>query len=77
MNGKPEDDFWVPVNIPQKFNHNGEIKKEMDKNIENFVTGIKKESVTLDFISSLKNELPNHEKPVQEKVEDWIKEIGQ
>lgn len=68
---------WRPIDFRLSFNHNGEIKKEMDSTIEDFVTGIKKESITLDFISSVKNELPNHEKPVQEKVEQWISNIGQ
>ena len=68
---------WCPIDFTLPFNHTGEIKKEMDASIENFVTGIKKEAVTLDFISSVKNELPNHEKPVQDKVEGWIEEIGQ
>lgn len=68
---------WCPIEFNLPFNHTGEIKKEMDASIENFVTGIKKEAVTLDFISSVKNELPNHEKPVQDKVEGWIEEIGQ
>lgn len=68
---------WCPIDFQLPFNHTGEIKKEMDESIEKFVTGIKKEAVTLDFISSVKNELPNHEKPVQDKVETWIEEIGQ
>lgn len=67
---------WCPVNVEQEFNHNGETKKELDAAIENFVTGIKKESVTLDFIESVKKELPNHEKEVQDKVNYWIEETG-
>lgn len=77
LEGSSEDNYWVPVNIPQKFNHNGQIKKEIDQSVEKFATGIKKESITLDFISSLKNELPNHEKSVQDKVNQWIGQIGQ
>ena len=68
---------WCPINIDYKFNHNGQIKKEIDENIEKFATGIKKESITLDFITSLRNELPNHEQPVQDKVNEWIGQIGQ
>lgn len=76
LEGTPEDDFWVPVNIEQEFNHNGEVKKELDAAIENFVGGVKKESVTLDFIESVKKELPNHEKEVQNKVNSWIERSG-
>jgi len=67
---------WCPVNVEEVFNHNGEAKKELDATIENFVSGIKKESVTLDFIESVKKELPNHEEEVQDKVNHWIEESG-
>ncbi len=68
---------WCPIYNNLKFNHQNEIKKEIDENIEKFATGIKKESITLDFISSLKTELQNHEQPVQDKVNEWINQIGQ
>ena len=69
--------IWESICCDYRFNHNGVVKKNLDEKIENFANSIKKESVTLDFISSVKTELQNHEKPVQEKVESWIKEIGQ
>ncbi|MBR4396641.1 MAG: metallophosphoesterase [Methanobrevibacter sp.] len=68
---------WCPVNVEYKFNHQNQAKKEIDSSIEKFATGIKKESITLDYISSLRNELPNHEQPVQNKVTEWITQIGQ
>ena len=67
---------WCPVNIEQKFVKNGSISK-VDKSIEDFVSGIKKESVTLDFIGTLRNELDGQKKDVKEKVEEWIENIGQ
>ena len=72
-----DDIEWCPINNNLKFNHQNEVKKEIDENIERFATGIKKESITLDFITSLKNELPNHEQPIQDKVNEWICQIGQ
>ena len=77
LDGTSEDDFWVPINIEQKFNHNGYEKKALDESIENFVEGIKAEDVTLDYVSSLKKEATNHDKPIQDKIESWITEAGQ
>ncbi len=67
---------WCPVNIKQKFVKNG-ISVKTDKSVEDFVSGIKKESVTLDFIGTLRNELTAQKKDVQDKVEGWIENIGQ
>lgn len=67
---------WCPVNIEQKFVKNGNSVK-VDKFVEDFVSGIKKESVTLDFIGTLRNELSAQKKDVQDKVEEWIENIGQ
>ena len=67
--------FW-PVHIPQKFNHNGKEKKELDKEIEAFVEGIKKDDITLDYVSSLKKEALNHDKEIQSKINTWIEESG-
>lgn len=66
---------WCPVNIPQKFVENG--NKKADKTIEDFANGIKKETVTLDFVSTLKKESESQKKPIRDKVDEWIKEIGQ
>ena len=67
---------WCPVNIEQKFNHNGYEKKALDQTIENFVEGIKVEDVTLDYVSSLRNESKNHDKGIQHKINDWIEQSG-
>lgn len=67
---------WCPVNIEQKFVRNGGSVK-VDKSVDDFVNGIKKESVTLDFIGTLRNELAAQKKDVQDKVEGWIENIGQ
>jgi len=67
---------WCPVNIGQKFVRNGGSAKA-DKSVEDFVSGIKKESVTLDFIGTLRNELAAQKKDVRDKVEGWIENIGQ
>lgn len=68
---------WLSINIEQEFYHNAEIEKAIDESIEKFAMGIKKQSITLDFIESLKKELPNHEKKIQDKVNQWIEEIKQ
>jgi len=67
--------FW-PVHVPQKFNHNGKEKKELDKEIEAFVEGIKKDDITLDYVTSLKKEALNHDKEIQSKINTWIEESG-
>lgn len=67
---------FVPIGLEQKFNHNGYEKKALDQTIENFVEGIKAEDVTLDYISSLKNEAQNHDKGIQDKINDWIERSG-
>lgn len=72
-----EEIKWCPVNIEQKFNHNGQEKKALDESIENFVEHIKAEDVTLDYVSSLQKEAENHDKPIQTKIESWIAEAGQ
>ena len=66
---------WCPVNIPQKFVKNS--SKKSDKTIDDFVNGIQRETVTLDFISTLRNESESQKKPVKEKVDSWIEEIGE
>lgn len=71
-----DDVKWCPVNISQKFVKNGNEKKT-DKTIDDFANGIQQESVTLDFIGALKNEVSKQKQPVQEKVNSWITEIGQ
>lgn len=71
-----EEVKWCPVNIEQKFNHNGYEKKALDQTIENFVTGIKAEDVTLDYVSSLKNEAQNHEQGIQNRIDSWIEQSG-
>lgn len=70
-----DDVKWCPVNIPQKFVKNA-IKKS-DKTVDDFINGIKKESITLDFISTLKKESESQKKNIKQKVDLWIKEIGQ
>ena len=65
------------VLVDQVFNSNGKEKKELDRSIEEFAMSIKKQDVTLDYVSSLRNEIRHHEKPVQEKVEEWITGSGQ
>ena len=72
-----EEIKWCPVNIEQKFNHNGQEKKALDESIENFVEHIKAEDVTLDYVSSLQKEAENHDRPIQTKIESWIAEAGQ
>lgn len=67
---------WCPVNIEQKFNHNGYEKKALDQTIENFVEGIKAEDVTLDYVSSLRNESKNHDKGIQNRINNWIEQSG-
>lgn len=67
---------WCPVNVEQKFVKNG-VKKTVDRSVDDFVNGIKKESVTLDFIGTLRNELFKQNDSVKEKVNSWIDEIGQ
>jgi len=73
---KKEETKFVPLDIEYKFNHNGQAKKELDETMEAFVAGIKKENVTLDYVSSLKNESKNHEVPVQEQIDNWIERSG-
>ena len=68
---------WCPVNISQKFVKNNNINKNNKNNFDDFVNGIKKKSVTLDFVGTLKNELVKQEKPVQETVGSWIEQIGE
>lgn len=71
-----EDVNFVPIGLEQKFNHNGYEKKALDQTIENFVEGIKAEDVTLDYVSSLRNEAKNHDKGIQDKINDWIEQSG-
>ena len=77
LQGTSENDFFGPINVEQKFNHNGQEKKALDESIENFVEHIKAEDVTLDYVSSLKKEAQNHDKPIKERIENWISEAGQ
>lgn len=67
---------FVEIGLEQKFNHNGQEKKDINEAVENFVAGIKKENVTLDFVGSLRNEVKNHEKEIQDRVGDWIERSG-
>lgn len=71
-----EEITFVPIGLEQKFNHNGYEKKALDQTIENFVTGIKAEDVTLDYVSSLKNEAKNHEQGIQNRIDRWIEQSG-
>lgn len=71
-----EEAKFVPLDIEYKFNHNGQAKKELDESMMAFVAGIKKENITLDYVSSLKNESKNHEVPVQEQINNWIERSG-
>ena len=71
-----EEVKFIPIGLEQKFNHNGYEKKALDQTIENFVEGIKAEDVTLDYISSLRNEAKNHDKGIQDKIDDWIERSG-
>lgn len=71
-----EDVNFVPIGLEQKFNHNGYEKKALDQTIENFVEGIKAEDVTLDYVSSLRNEAKNHDKGIQDKIDCWIEQSG-
>lgn len=72
----PDDDYFIPINIDQKFNHNGQEKKELSQELQDFVSGIKKENISLDYVASLKNESMNHEEPVQNKINEWIEKSG-
>lgn len=72
-----EEITFVPIGLEQKFNHNGYEKKALDETIQNFVESIKAEDVTLDYISSLKNESLNHEENIQRRINKWITEAGQ
>jgi len=72
-----EECKFVPIGIEQPFNHNGQQKKELDETIQNFVSSIKKEEVTLDYVNSLRNEAKHHPKEIQDKIEHWIMEAGQ
>ena len=67
---------WFKVSVSQKFIENNK-KEKTDKSIDDFVNGIQKSTVTLDFINTLRNEIPKQKEPVQKKVECWIEEIGQ
>lgn len=71
-----DDVNFIPIGLEQKFNHNGQEKKMLDESIENFVEGIRKENITLDYVSSLKNEIQNHDQDIQNKVNDWIERSG-
>ena len=71
-----ENVYFVPIGPEQKFNHNGYEKKALDQTIENFVEGIKAEDVTLDYVSSLRNESKNHDKGIQNKIDCWIEQSG-
>lgn len=71
-----EESKFVPININYTFNHNGYEKKALDERVENFVMGIKKENVTLDYVNSLKNEAQNHEVPIQDQINGWIERSG-
>ena len=73
---KTEEVNFVPIRLEQKFNHNGYEKKALDQTIENFVEGIKAEDVTLDYVSSLRNESKNHDKGIQNKIDCWIEQSG-
>lgn len=73
----PKHHMFAKIGLKQKFSHNGEVKKNVDKSLEDFANGIKREAVTLDFISSVRNELPKYEQSVQDKVNGWIDSIGQ
>ena len=76
FNTETDEVKWCPVNIEQKFNHNGYEKKALDQTIENFVEGIKAEDVTLDYVSSLRNEAKNHDKGIQNRINNWIEQSG-
>jgi DNA repair exonuclease SbcCD nuclease subunit len=67
---------WCPIDIEQKFNHNGQEKKAQDENIEKFAESISKQDVTLDYVSSLKNEAEKHEDCIKEKINSWIEQSG-
>lgn len=72
----PSDCRFVKIGLEQKFNRNGAERKLVDESVEKFVAGIKKESVTLDYIGSLRNELREREDNVKVRVEDWIGRSG-
>ena len=65
------------VDIPQKFVKNGGKSKAADKSVEDFANSIKRESVTLDFISELREKSRTQKEAVKEKVGGWIEKIGQ
>lgn len=67
---------WLPIDVEQRFYKNAE-KKEIDKSVEEFAMSIQKQEVTLDYISSLQNEIKHHDTNIQEKVSDWIQQINQ
>lgn len=71
-----EECKFVTLDIQYIFNHNGYEKKALDERVENFVMGIKKENVTLDYVSSLKNEAENHEVPIKDQINNWIERSG-
>lgn len=66
----------IEIGIDYVFNHNGEVKKELDKSIEDFVNHIKKQDVTLDYITSLKNAASSYDEAIQKKILSWITRSG-
>ena len=66
----------IEIGIDYVFNHNGEVKKELDKSIEDFVNHIKKQDVTLDYITSLKNAASCYPEAMQNKILEWITRSG-
>ena len=65
------------VRVEQKFTEDRDIKKERDEMIETFVNGISRQEVTLDFISSLKDEAERHGESIKDKITEWVEDIGQ
>lgn len=66
----------IEIGIDYVFNHNGEIKKELDQSIEDFVNHIKKQDVTLDYVTSLKNAASSYDEAIQKKILSWITRSG-
>ena len=68
---------WCPIDIPQEFVKNGKEKdKKSDESIDDFINGINRSSVTLDFIGELRKESEKLEDNIKNKINEWIEEIG-
>ena len=66
---------WFKIDVCQKFVKNAKVA--VDESMMDFVNGIKREMVTLDFVGTLKNQIQDKDEGLKKKVNSWIEEIGQ